>query len=85
MPRFSKTIDLGNGVTAIACGSSPRKRCSTPGCTRTPGKLCDYPVTRKGKPGTCDRPVCERCALNIAPEVDYCGVHAREHRKASGK
>lgn len=84
MPRWSKVINLGNGVTAIACGSSPRQKCSTPGCTRHAGKLCDYPVTRKGKPGTCDRAVCDRCATSIAPDVDYCAPHAREHQKARG-
>jgi len=79
MPRWSKTIyDATGKPMGIACGRSPFKACSTPGCRNHADKLCDYPVTRKnGKAGTCDRPMCSRCAKNVGPDRDYCGVHAR--------
>ncbi len=75
-----KTIDLGGGVTAIACTRGERRKtCSTPGCTGPARKLCDFRVTRRnGKTGTCDRPICDQCATNVGTDRDFCPPHARE-------
>lgn len=74
-------FDLGNGVTGIACtrGSS-RKRCKE--CGANASKLCDYPLRGKSAGRTCDANLCARCAVNVGPDRDYCGVHARVAAKA---
>ena len=77
MPRWSKRIELPGGGTAIVCGRSPYRRCSTPGCRANATIQCDYPVERRGKAGTCDRWTCRQHATNVGPDRDYCLPHAR--------
>jgi len=61
--------------TAILCRSGRRPRCKF--CnTGVATKLCDHPVLN----GTCNAPMCDRCATNIGPEMDYCPLHTR-HRE----
>jgi hypothetical protein len=85
MPRFSKTLyDAQGNPIGIACGRIPHKNCSTPECRNHAGKLCDYPVTRRGGgKGTCDRPICERCAVRVGPDKDYCPAHSRLKEKTN--
>lgn len=77
MPSWSKPIVVDGQVVGIACGRSPRRNCSTPGCRSAATIQCDYSVVRKGKVGTCDRWCCRSCAKNVGPNRDYCGAHAR--------
>lgn len=70
-----RPIDLGNGVTGWACTRGSSERCQE--CGGRASKLCDYPL-RGAKAGkTCDAKLCARCAVNVAPDRDYCGPHAR--------
>lgn len=80
MPRWSMRVPVPGGV-AIVCGSSPRRRCSTPGCRGDATLECDYPVQRKGKAGTCDRRCCAACAKSVGDDLDYCAAHARAEAK----
>ena len=66
-------INLGNGVSAIVC-SRGAKRCK---CGNRVTKLCDYPLAGKLTSKTCDMPMCERCAVHVGDNKDYCQVHAR--------
>lgn len=67
-------VDLGDGNFAIICGG--RKRAQYCACGRASKFLCDWKVAGK-KSGTCDKPICERCALNVAPDRDLCPEHQR--------
>lgn len=69
-------IDLGNGVTGWACSRGARtKRCKE--CGRRASKLCDYPLRGPKADKTCDANLCDRCAVNVGPDRDYCQTHAR--------
>lgn len=46
-----------------------------PNCGTASDILCDYPV---GDGKTCDAKMCQYCAHNIAPEIDYCHTHFDE-------
>lgn len=73
-----KLVDLGNGVTAIACYRKRRiSPCAIPGCATPHAKLCDHPVLRKGKHATCDMKICDRHAKEIGPDRHYCPGHAK--------
>jgi len=85
MPMVGRPIVIDGKVVGIACSREQRRTCSTPGCHNTAPLLCDYPVTRKGKPATCDRPTCKSCALHVGKDVDYCAVHARQHKPATSR
>jgi len=51
MPRFSVTLrDEAGKPIGIACGRTPHKKCSTPGCTHHADKLCDHPIERNDPP-----------------------------------
>jgi hypothetical protein len=79
VPNRCRTVIDGNGrELAIACSRGERHRCSTPGCQNDGTKQCDFPVKRNGKPGTCDRYICQKCAMRVGPDLDYCGPHARQ-------
>ncbi len=52
-----------------------RRLCAACGF-RVSSLLCDYP--RADRRGTCDKPLCRTCAVQIAPEVDYCPGHPRQ-------
>ena len=47
-------------------------------CVRAAGKLCDFPV---GNDKTCDRHLCESCANNVGPEIDYCKAHWQDWKE----
>lgn len=82
MPSWSVPVfDTKGNQIGIACGRSPRRRCSTEGCAATATIQCDFPVTRRGKPGTCDRWVCVGCATKVGPDRDHCGPHARAQKR----
>lgn len=85
MPRFSTPIlDAQGNVIGRACGRTPHRECSTPGCANHATIQCDFPVTRGGKPGTCDRWCCRGCAVSIGPDLDHCPAHARASGGAPG-
>lgn len=68
-------IDLGGGAVAIVCSSRSRtKPCRQ--CGARSSRLCDYPLAGKKTGTTCDAPLCERCAVKVGPDRDYCRAHA---------
>ena len=69
-----KVVQLKEGMTAIVCGTSPRRRC---GCGKPATLLCDWKVKTR-KSGTCDAPICTKCSLSPAPGKDLCPKHAAE-------
>lgn len=83
-----RVLMSGPNVMAIACTRGRQLGpCSTPGCTRAASRLCDYPLTQLevGKePKTCDRKLCDRCAVRVGPNRDYCGPHAKLAKESDG-
>jgi hypothetical protein len=71
MPRWSEWIRLDDGTTAIVCGSGPRPRSKPCKCGARSTKLCDYPLLV----GTCDAPLCDRCAIPMGADRDFCPHH----------
>lgn len=77
------TLKLPGGGVAIACSRGFKQSpCSVPGCANRSSKLCDYPVVREGKQTTCDAKLCDRCAVKVGRDKDFCPAHSR---KALGK
>lgn len=71
-----RRIGLGSGITAIACTRGERpQRCKE--CGARASRLCDYPLTGRKAGKTCDANLCDRCAVNVGADRDYCGVHGR--------
>jgi len=71
-----RPLNFGNGVTGWACSRGERpQRCKE--CGGRAIKLCDYPLAGRKAGATCDAKLCGRCAVNVGPDRDYCGVHAR--------
>lgn len=68
-----KVITTAGGGTAIICNRGS-KRCQ---CGRSASKLCDYPLTGSKVGQTCDVPLCNKCAVNIDKNKDYCRAHYR--------
>jgi hypothetical protein len=75
MPRWSEWIRLEDGTTAIVCGSGPRPRAKPCKCGARSTKLCDYPI---GGRKTCDAPLCDRCAVSMGRNRDWCPDHSQE-------
>ena len=68
-------VELPGGGFAIVCGRGTRqKRCTH--CGRPSDKLCDFPLSGKLAGKTCDRPICQKCAMHVDPDLDYCRPHA---------
>lgn len=63
-------IDTPNGRIVICSHRRSRPKCA---CGNRATKQCDYPNAR-GK-GTCDRNLCNRCAISVGPDRDYCRTH----------
>lgn len=84
-----ETVDLGDGVTLIACsrGRRTRRSCSVPGCTNAATKQCDFPLGGAKKGKTCDRHLCSTCAVVMSRRgretTDYCPPHAKQAREGS--
>jgi len=60
----------------IICSRGPQQRCA---CGRPCTKLCDFIVSSPQQithKKTCDKPMCDRCAVHVGPELDYCKPHA---------
>lgn len=75
-----RTVDFGNGITAIVCDRG-RKPAKCTACKERPHtRLCDFPLKgdRAGK--TCSVRLCDRCAVRVADNVDLCPPHARVDR-----
>lgn len=77
-----ETVPFADGI-AWLCNRSSRKRvpvCSS--CRQlTADRLCDFPLpSGEGhrKPRTCSAPLCERCAVPVGEDVDYCRSHGIE-------
>jgi hypothetical protein len=67
---------MPNGTTMICCSRGYNtKRCRV--CGRPATKLCDYQLTGPKAGQTCDTPLCDRCAVSLGVNMDYCPVHAR--------
>ena len=48
-------------------------------CSHTATKLCDGHAPLKfgvKEARTCDRPLCDKCAIHVHPNLDYCREHA---------
>lgn len=59
------------GPNRIVCRKRESPRCYS--CGKPSTKLCDFP-TGAGL-GTCDAQICDRCAVRVAPNTDYCPKH----------
>jgi hypothetical protein len=71
-----KHVNLGNGVTAIICGSrQPRRRCKA--CGHGADRECDFPLSGAKEGQTCDVPICPRCTSRPLPDTDLCPAHQR--------
>lgn len=62
---------LPNGARGFICSRTPRPRCA---CGNPATLQCDAPTRRST--GTCDRHLCERCAIEVGPELHLCQAHA---------
>lgn len=74
-------MDLGNGVRAIVCTRGSRKKCA---CGGPASKLCDFPLSGEKAGKTCDTAMCDRCAVNVGPDRDYCQPHFRYVQQRPG-
>ena len=68
-------VTLPGGFTAIVCGVRGASKCSEQGCNSPHTKLCDFPLSA-GR--TCDRKLCDRYAIKVGPDRDYCPEHDEE-------
>lgn len=87
MPRYGKTIDMGNGSWMHVCYTAPPpKPCYI--CGRPSIALCDWPDLSH-KSGTCDRPLCAQHRVKPVPtfgkpetaDIDYCLEHGAIYQK----
>lgn len=64
-----------NGVAAILCG--PRRIAACAKCGEIATKECDFVVQRAhaGNHKLCDKPLCDRCAVSVGKNKDYCPDH----------
>ena len=64
----------GGTVRGFICTRGPKKlhRCGV--CGQPGDKLCDWPMP-DGK--TCDAQLCDKCAVQSGPNLDYCPHHKR--------
>jgi len=83
----SKIVKMPGGVTAIVCGrfkdNPPCKWCGKRGT-----KQCDFPVSRAGIMSVgqaCDAWMCDRCAVSVGENRDYCPPHFRHAQKEAQK
>jgi hypothetical protein len=68
--QFKQTMKDGAVVTGFICTRGTGKQCAI--CGRPSTKLCDG-IRPNGK--TCDMPLCEKCAVHVHPDKDYCPAH----------
>lgn len=72
-----RTINIPGGF-GIVCSRGAVPKCGS--CRQyTHTKLCDYPLIGEMQGRTCDMRLCERCAVSVGPNKDYCPAHARVH------
>lgn len=67
---------VGGGF-ACSRGSSLDRLRKFCGCGRPATRLCDYPLRGPKSGKTCDAPLCERCAIAVGADQDFCQPHAR--------
>lgn len=72
-----RPINLGGGVTGIVC--SRGKRPILCKCGARGNKLCDFPI---GDGKTCDKGMCDRHAVPMGKNMDYCQIHAEMAAKS---
>lgn len=77
-----RTINLGNGATAIVCTRGERSH-SCRECGARASKQCDYALRGRASGRTCSVYLCDRCAVVAGAELDYCPTHARVAAKES--
>lgn len=65
-----RTVKTPHGFAIVCVPRTPARRCIV--CGHPASKLCDHPQGKR----TCDAPLCERHAVHIAPDTDYCPDHA---------
>lgn len=83
-------VELPNGSRAIVCTSARRgakqQKCA---CGKPATIQCDWKLPQMrdtiGKQGTCDRHICEKCALEVAPDKHLCGEHVFAYRRWQSK
>lgn len=69
--KWVKLPDGGFAHLKLAGGRRP-KPCSV--CGGPGGRLCDFPL---GGGKTCDASLCSKCAVPIAPNVEFCPHHPK--------
>lgn len=75
------TFKMPDGGVGIICTPRVRVRwCAD--CGKPASKQCDFPLRGSKAGKTCDRHICERCAVDVGTNLDYCQVHARAERPA---
>ena len=77
--------NLGGGSFAIICTRGNRQKpCQY--CGHPSSKLCDFKLAGAKAGRTCDVPMCEKCAMHIPPDTDFCKSHAAimKAREAAG-
>jgi hypothetical protein len=67
-------------VTAIIC-TRGRRRQNCKFCSRYSTKLCDFPLAGPKAGKTCDAPMCDRCAVHVGPDKDFCPPHYNYREK----
>ncbi len=76
-------LDANGHPIGIACSrGSHAAPCSAPGCGRSHTKLCDFPLKGAKAGKTCDAKLCDRCAVRVGKDTDYCPAHARVAKEA---
>ena len=69
--------ELPDGTKITVCGENANfEICAE--CGQIADILCDFPI---GGEKTCDRKLCEKCAVEIAPNLHYCKPHFEMWKK----
>lgn len=71
-------VDFGDGNFAVICGGRRRRRYCA--CGHQAPFLCDWKVKEK-RSGTCDLPICEKHALQVAPDKHLCPQHQKSYEE----
>lgn len=78
-----RTVKIGDQV-GIVCSRGQRPRKCSACRERRATKLCDYVVgfhSGVQDPNTCDKPLCDRCAVSVGQDRDYCPSHGLPPRQ----
>lgn len=84
MPPRSQLIVVDGTAIGIACSRVAPITCTAEAgcCSEHATKQCDYPVKYGTKSrGTCSKHICDKHAVRIDGDRDYCPAHARKHQR----